>query len=258
MSLEALDTVVALLRRARHAIALTGAGISTRSGIPDFRSPQAGLWEQVNPAEVGSLYGFRHHPERFYNWIRPLAHLILNARPNTAHLALARLERNGYLKSIITQNIDMLHERAGSQTVYEIHGHLREMTCIHCFAVYPAEPLVNAFIEAGQVPTCSRCGHVLKPNVILLGEQLPARPLAAARREARRCDVMLVIGSSLEVYPAAELPLVAQRAGASLVFINLSATTLDPLADVVIHADVIDVLPHLADVLEDSAGYEPE
>ncbi len=258
MSLESLEPVIALLRRARYTVALTGAGISTRSGIPDFRSPRSGLWEQVNPAEVGSLYGFRHHPERFYHWIRPLARLILTASPNPAHLALARLERNGHLKSIITQNIDMLHERAGSRTIYEIHGHLRELTCIHCFAVFPAGPLVNTFVEAGQVPYCPRCGHVLKPNVILLGEQLPARALAAARREARQCDLMLVIGSSLEVYPAAELPLLAQRAGAALVFINLGSTALDPLADAVIHADVVDVLPRLADALEDRAAYEHE
>lgn len=255
MLAQLLDAVVALLRRSRYAVALTGAGISTRSGIPDFRSPRSGLWEQANPAEVASLYGFRHHPERFYTWIRPLAHTILNARPNPAHVALARLERSGHLKSVITQNIDMLHAQAGSQTVYEIHGHLRELTCIHCFAHFPAEPRIQAFMESGEVPRCPHCGHVLKPDVILLGEQLPARALAAARREARQCDAMLVIGSSLEVYPAAELPLLARRAGATLVFINLGETTLDAVADIVIHADVVEVLPWLADALEDESGH---
>lgn len=249
MRFESLDAAIALLRRARYPVALTGAGISTRSGIPDFRSPHSGLWEQANPAEVASLYGFRHHPERFYGWIRPLAHTILNARPNAAHVALARLEHSGHLRSVITQNIDMLHERAGSRMVYEIHGHLRELTCIHCFALFPAAPRIQAFVESGEVPVCPHCGHVLKPNVILLGEQLPARTLAAARREARQCDAMLVIGSSLEVYPAAELPLLAQRAGAALIFINLTETALDAVADVVIRADVVDVLPVLADAL---------
>lgn len=245
-----LEAALRLLRRARYLVALTGAGVSTRSGIPDFRSPHSGLWQQANPEEVASLHGFRRHPERFYAWIQPLARSILDAAPNPAHLALARLEQAGRLRSIITQNIDMLHERAGSRAVYEVHGHLREMTCIYCFAVYPAEPYIHAFIASGMIPHCPRCGHVLKPNVILLGEQLPARTLRAARCEVRRCDVLLVIGSSLEMYPAGELPVLAHRAGAALVFVNLRETALDSLATSVIRADVVDVLPQLADVLE--------
>lgn len=250
MTSPSLEAAIRLLRCARYPVALTGAGISTRSGIPDFRSPHSGLWEQVNPAEVASLHGFRHHPERFYAWIQPLAHDILNAAPNPAHLALARLEQAGRLKSVITQNIDMLHERAGSRTVHELHGHLREMTCIHCFAAFPAEPHIHAFLASETIPYCPRCGHVLKPNVILLGEQLPARTLSAARCEVRRCDVLLVIGSSLEMYPAGELPVLAYRAGAALVFVNLGETALDSLATSVIRADVVDVLPQLADALE--------
>ncbi|MEW6580568.1 MAG: NAD-dependent deacylase [Chloroflexota bacterium] len=250
MSSPSLEAAIRLLRRARYLVALTGAGISTRSGIPDFRSPHSGLWKQADPAQVASLHGFRRHPERFYAWIQPLAYTILDAAPNPAHLALARMERAGRLRSIITQNIDMLHERAGSRTVYEVHGHLREMTCIHCFAVFPAEPHIHTFIASGTIPYCPRCGHVLKPNVILLGEQLPARTLSAARCEVRRCDVLLAIGSSLEMYPAGELPVLAHRAGAALVFVNLRETALDSLADSVIRADVVDVLPQLADVLE--------
>lgn len=250
MSNTLIEAAITLLRRARHAVALTGAGHSTRSGIPDFRSPHSGLWEAANPAEVASLYGFKHHPERFYNWIRPYARTVLDARPNAAHVALARMERTGVLRSIITQNVDMLHTRAGSQTVHELHGHLREVTCIHCFAVYPAGPYIERFLEDGTIPTCPDCGHVLKPNVILFGEQLPAQALIAARRETQQCDVMLVAGSSLEVYPAADFPAQAKRSGAALIFVNFSATALDPLADVVIHADVVDILPQLADALE--------
>ena len=144
----------------------------------------------------------------------------------------------------------MLHTRAGSQTVYELHGHLREMTCIHCFAVYPAEAHIARFLESGEMPRCARCGHVLKPNVILFGEQLPAHTLAAARREARQCDVMLVAGSSLEVYPAAELPAMAKHFGAALIVVNLTPTALDPLADVVIYGNVAEVIPQLVDALE--------
>jgi NAD-dependent deacetylase len=246
---DALEAASALLRRARYVVALTGAGISTGSGIPDFRSPRSGLWERHDPAEVASIYGFRHNPARFYNWIRPLARTILEAEPNPAHFALARMERRGLLRSIITQNIDLLHSRAGSQTVHEVHGHLRTVTCIHCFREYDCRPYLVALLETGAVPSCPACGNALKPNVILFGEQLPARALSAARRDAARCDVMLVVGSSLEVYPAADLPAFAHRNGAKLIFVNLMETALDSLAQVVIHGDAVDVLPHLADAL---------
>lgn len=250
MTTEGFDAALSLLKRATYLVALTGAGISTRSGIPDFRSPDSGLWEHANPAEVASIYGFKHHPERFYNWIRPLAHTILGASPNAAHLALARMEATGRLKSLITQNIDMLHTRAGSGTIYEVHGHLREVTCIFCFKAYPARPYIERFLDTGELPVCPECGHALKPNVILYGEQLPAHAFAAARRESRQCDVMLVVGSSLEVYPAGDLPAIAHRAGASLIIVNLGQTAADALADVIIHADAVDVLPQLADALE--------
>jgi NAD-dependent deacetylase len=247
---ELLEAAINRLRRAKHTVALTGAGISTPSGIPDFRSPQSGLWEQHNPAEVASIYGFRHDPKGFYDWIRPLAHMILEAQPNAAHIALARMEAIGKLQSVTTQNIDMLHTRAGSRVVYELHGHLREATCIHCFRVYPARPLIDAFLESGRIPTCPDCGHILKPNAILYGEQLPAHALIPAQRDARMCDVMLVAGSSLEVYPAADLPVIARRSGASLIFVNLSETPIDSLAEIIIHADVADALPHIASALE--------
>ena len=251
MSPSPLEKAIALLRHARYLVAFTGAGISTPSGIPDFRSPHSGLWEQHDPAEVASLYGFRLRPERFYNWIRPLAHTILTAEPNPAHRALVRMEASGRLKSVITQNIDMLHTRAGSGTVIEVHGHLRKMTCIHCFSVVDAQEHIQAFLQSGTIPTCARCGHALKPNVILFGEHLPAVAFQSARHEARQCDVMLVAGSSLEVFPAAELPLIARRGGAALIFVNLTPTPFDSLAEVVIHANVADILPQLAAAMED-------
>jgi NAD-dependent deacetylase len=244
------ETALNLLQNAEYVVALTGAGISTRSGIPDFRSPGSGLWEHHDPAEIASLYGFKRHPERFYEWIRPLAGLIFDAVPNPAHIALARMEAIGRLKSVITQNIDMLHMRAGSQTVYELHGNLREVTCIHCFEVYPASDYIPPFLYHSKLPRCPHCGNVLKPNVILFGEQLPAQALIAARREARRCDVMLVIGSSMEVYPAAGLPVLARQSGASLIVVDLRETSLDALAQVVIHGDAVDVLPQLVGALE--------
>jgi NAD-dependent deacetylase len=243
---ELAQQAIELLAASRHAVALTGAGISTPSGIPDFRSPDSGVWRNANPMEVATIYAFRHRPQAFYDWIRPLARLTLAAQPNAAHLALAEMETRGLLKSVITQNIDMLHTRAGSKTIYEVHGHLRQATCLRCYQVYDAAPIINDFVENGIAPLCTACGGVLKPNVILFGEQLPVRILQHAQREAKICDLMLVAGSSLEVAPAGDLPLLAKKHGARLIFVNYEETHLDPLADVCIHADVVDVLPRLA------------
>lgn len=234
-----------LLRQAKHVVALTGAGVSTASGIPDFRSPTSGLWERANPLEVASIYAFRQRPQDFYDWIYPLADLTLAAEPNPAHVALAQLERHGPLQTLITQNIDMLHTRAGSESVLEIHGHMRELTCLRCYEIIPSADILETFLETGETPLCA-CGGVLKPNVILFGEQLPVRTMNKAKKETRACDLMLVAGSSLEVAPAGDLPLLAQQTGSRLVIVNHTETHVDGLADVVIHADVVDILPLLA------------
>jgi NAD-dependent protein deacetylase/lipoamidase len=241
-----IDRAADLLRHARHAVALTGAGVSTCSGIPDFRSPGSGLWEQVDPLQVASVFAFRRRPEAFFDWIRPLAHCLLEAQPNPAHIALAQLEAAGLLKAVITQNIDGLHQKAGSQCVLEVHGHLREATCIRCYRVFPTERFIEAFLAEGGVPRCPECGNVLKPNVILYGEQLPAAVMQAAQRHMRWCDVMLVAGSSLEVVPASDLPRLAQHNGARLILVNLQPTYMDAEADVMLHADVAKVLPQIA------------
>ncbi len=236
-----------LLREASYAVAMTGAGVSTPSGIPDFRSPDSGLWTKVDPFAVASLFAFRLHPQDFYDWIRPLARLIVEAQPNPAHQALARLEAAGLIKAVITQNIDGLHQRAGSQRVYEVHGHVREATCVRCYRVVPADSLIEKFVEDGQVPRCT-CGGLLKPNVILFGEQLPLQVLTAARKDVNACDLMLVAGSSLEVEPAADLPLAALGHDARLIIVNYQPTYLDERADVVIHADVAEILPRIVDM----------
>jgi NAD-dependent deacetylase len=243
---ELIDQAVALLRQSRHAVSLTGAGISTPSGIPDFRGTGSGLWENTDPMEVASIYAFRERPESFYNWVRPFARLILDAEPNAAHLALTQLQEHGPLKCIITQNIDMLHTRAGSRNVFEVHGHLRQATCLQCLNIYDAEPILSEFIASGEVPRCPRCGGVLKPNAIFYGELLPVEVFNQAREHIEECDLMLVAGSSLEVVPASELPMLAKRMGASLIIVNLEETYMDDRADVVIRGDVVDVLPSLA------------
>ncbi len=252
--MQDLDNLVTraaeLLRQANHAVAVTGAGHSTPSGIPDFRSPDSGLWTQVDPFAVASIFAFRLRPKAFYDWIRPLARLMLEARPNPAHYALARLEAAGVIKSIITQNIDGLHQQAGSRHVHEVHGHMREATCIRCYQAVSSESLIGEFLDRRQVPRCT-CGGVMKPNVILFGEQLPLPVWAAARQSTRDCDLMLVVGSSLEVEPVADLPLMALGLGARLIIVNYQSTHLDQQADVVIHADLAEVLPRIADTAVD-------
>ena len=247
---ETITRAAALIQRSRHAIAFTGAGISTPSGIPDFRSPESGLWNNAEAFAVASLYGFRQNPQAFYNWIKPLVRLTRAAQPNPAHLMLAKLEQEGMLRSVITQNIDALHTRAGSQNVHELHGHMREVTCIRCFKVYPAEPIIDQFLEDGEVPHCPGCGAVLKPNVVLFGEALPNRPFTAAREQARKSDLVLIVGSSLEVAPACDLPLLATQNGAKLMIINREPTPADYLAEVVIHDDAAVILPQISRRLE--------
>lgn len=237
-----------LFRAARFAVALTGAGVSTASGIPDFRSPGSGLWEQADPYEVASLDGFVRRPAAYYAWVRPLARVIRAARPNPAHLALAEMERRGLLKGIITQNIDGLHQVAGSQEVLELHGSHREATCLKCLQIMPASRYMDQVIETGEVPLCE-CGGVLKPNTVLFGEMLPVGTFYRAEQAARQCDLMLVAGTSLEVAPASNLPVLAVSHGAGLILVNRQRTSLDDRATVVIHDDVARVLPAVVQAL---------
>lgn len=239
------------LRYSESIVAFTGAGISTPSGIPDFRSPQSGLWQSVDVMKVASIFGFRHNPEAFYKWVEPLARITFHALPNPAHHALVSLEQLGKLRAIITQNIDMLHTRAGSSTVYELHGHMREATCVKCFAVYDGHPVMEKFLQDGLVPRCPACGGVLKPNVILFGEQLPVSEFNGARKVSRKADVMLIIGSSLEVAPASDLPVLARQNGARLVIINMEATALDDYADIIIRGDAAEILPSIVQSLKE-------
>ncbi|MCS6834684.1 MAG: NAD-dependent deacylase [Anaerolineae bacterium] len=247
-SAEQIAQAARLIQAAQRIVAFTGAGISTPSGIPDFRSPTSGLWTHADPMSVASIFGFRQNPQAFYDWVRPLARTILAAQPNAAHLALTRLEALGKLHSVITQNIDMLHHRAGNQQVYELHGHLREATCIQCFKLYSAQTILGRYMHDGVVPLCQECGGVLKPNVILFGEQLPIRQLQGAQDAAKKADLMIVIGSSLEVAPASDLPWLTKRSGGKLIIVNFEVTHLDEVADLVIHDDASLVLPAILSV----------
>jgi len=238
-----IDYIADLLRKSKRAVVLTGAGISTPSGIPDFRSEGTGLWSRDEPMEVASLSTFRTEPERFFVWFRPLASLIFNADPNPAHIGLAKLEQAGRIHSIITQNIDNLHQKAGSQNVIEMHGTLRTLSCTQCFQKEQSVKYIKAFVEQGELPYCPNCGGILKPDAILFGEQLPQKAWFEAQRNSRECDLMLVAGSSLEVLPVAGLPMQAIDRGAHLVILNNETTYLNVRADVVIQEELAAIIP---------------
>lgn len=236
-----------LFRKAERAVILTGAGISTPSGIPDFRSEGTGLWSRDEPLEVASLTTFRTNPEKFYAWFRPLASQIFTAKPNQAHITLATLEQAGHIRSVATQNIDTLHQKAGSKKVIELHGTSATLSCTQCFQQVEALPYLKPFVEKGQIPHCPNCGAVLKPDVILFGEQLPQKAWFEAQRDSRACDLMVVAGSSLEVMPVAGLPMQALDRGAHLVIINNTPTYLDVRADAVLRGDVAEIIPAIAE-----------
>jgi NAD-dependent deacetylase len=244
-SYTAIEDAAELVRKAKRAVVLSGAGISTPSGIPDFRSEGTGLWSRDEPLEVASLTTFRVAPERFFEWFRSLAGQIFYANANAAHLALAQLEEAGHVKTIITQNIDALHQKAGSKCVIETHGTMKTLTCTRCYKKFEAESYLESFITAGKIPTCS-CNGILKPDVILFGEQLPHSAWIQAQRAARQCDLMLVAGSSLEVLPVAGLPMQALDRGAHLIIINNTPTYVNVRADVVIMDDVASTIPEIA------------
>lgn len=235
-----------LLRSAQRIVVLTGAGISTASGIPDYRSPNTGFWQQKNPIEIASASAFRTHPERFYHdWLRPIALYCLNAQPNPAHLALAHLEQAGKLSAIITQNIDRLHHRAGSNNVIELHGSLSDFHCPRCAKTFPGNSLYQQLIEDDRIPYCPNCQVILKPNIVLFGDNLSQANWQKATQYSQECDLMLVVGSSLNVGPANALPYLAIETGAPLIILTRSETPLDEQATLILHEDIVSALPLL-------------
>ncbi|GAB4495725.1 MAG: NAD-dependent protein deacylase Cob2 [Anaerolineales bacterium] len=242
---NSIEIAIDLIARARRAVALTGAGISTPSGIPDFRSLDSGLWKRYNPMQVATLSAFRYRPEKFFEWLREVAAEVRMAQPNPAHIALAQLEAAGYLAAIVTQNMDGLHQRGGARRVYEVHGTLNTVTCIRCYQQFSSEPFIKPFLQSGTIPQCPDCNGILKPDIILFEEQLPVKTWMNARAVCRECDLMLVIGTSLEVMPVAGLPMQALEHNAPLILINHSPTYLDVRAEVILRENVAQVLPHI-------------
>jgi NAD-dependent protein deacetylase/lipoamidase len=230
--------VAELIRAAGPVVALTGAGVSVPSGIPDFRSPGTGLWENVDPMEVAHIDVFRRDPERFWHFYGHRFQTLDDREPNAAHRALARLEDAGLLNAVITQNIDRLHARAGSRELVEVHGSIAHSSCERCSARYAlAEVRARQAADPAGIPRCD-CGQPLKPGVVLFGEYLPVAALTRAEHLAAAADVMLCIGSSLEVYPVAQLPAMTLEAGGQIVIITQGPTPYDGRATVRCSGDV--------------------
>jgi NAD-dependent deacetylase len=235
--------LAALIRQQQPCVVLTGAGVSTESGIPDFRSA-TGIWANVDPFEVASVHAFQRDPARVWSFYRERIQVVRDAEPTAAHLALADLERRGLVQAVITQNIDTLHERAGSRDVVEVHGSIRSAQCLGCLWTEPADAVL-AQLEDSRAPTCPQCGEVLKPGVVLFGELLPADAMERATQLARSARLMLVVGSSLEVWPVAGLPLEAR----AFAIVNRGPTALDDRATLKIDAAAGETLSAVLDAL---------
>lgn len=231
--------LASLIREASSVVALTGAGISVPSGIPDFRSPGTGLWENVDPAEVAHIDAWRADPERFWHFYGNRFQTLEGKAPNGAHRALVELERRGRLDAVITQNIDRLHRRAGTQHLVEVHGSIDTSSCLACSARFPIAE-VRARLEDSpiSVPACE-CGAPLKPDVVLFGEWLPEGALEEAYALAAGADVLLCVGTSLEVHPIAQLPGVTRQNGGAVALITQGPTPWDGRCTVKLDGDVV-------------------
>jgi len=229
-----MNTLNKLISDSHYITAFTGAGISAESGIPTYRDKD-GLWNKYDPSKYADIRYFKKDPSYYWKFFRDIRSASFeNARPNQAHLALSVLEREKKLKSIITQNIDGLHQEAGSSQVLELHGSSRSFSCLSCDKMYDLNSALR-LLKKTLPPECDECGGILRPDVILFGEALPQDVLYQATEATRHCDLFLVIGSSLLVQPAASLPVLAKENHAKLVIINMESTPLDSMADLVIH-----------------------
>ena len=224
--------LVELIRELGPAVVLTGAGMSTESGIPDFRSA-SGLWAEVDPFEVASIDAFRRDPLRVWRWYGPRIGGLLAAEPNAGHLALAALEHAGHVAAVVTQNIDLLHTRAGSEDVTEVHGSIARFVCLACGGEEQLDAVL-AQLETREAPLCTSCGSILKPGVVMFGELLPVDAMTRAELLCSEASLLIVVGSSLQVWPVAGLPGATLRAGGAVAVVNLDETPYDADAAAVV------------------------
>ncbi|MHA1688867.1 MAG: SIR2 family NAD-dependent protein deacylase [Promethearchaeota archaeon] len=239
-----------LILESKNIVALTGAGMSTESGIPDFRSPGTGLWTKVDPDEFASIHSYVSSTSKNLKFMLEMGTTIFRAKPHKGHKALTRLQKMGKLKGVLTQNIDGLHSKARTKNVIELHGTANESICLRCKRVYPITTLINQVLRGKNSPICEECGGLLKPNAIFFGEPLESAVLRKADEMIANIDLMIVLGSSLLVYPVAFYPHKAIAVGAKLAIINIQPTEMDHQAEVVIHDKIGDVLPQIVDRVE--------
>lgn len=245
MSLEEIKKATKLIKDSSKTMVLTGAGISTESGIPDFRSPGTGLWENIDPMEALSTSVLYNDTEKFYKEGFNMLLNMTDAEPNRAHYALAEMERLGYIKGVITQNIDNLHYKAGSKYILEVHGNTREGSCIKCGTIVDLNILINKVNNKEIPPKCDKCGGILRPDVVFFGDMLPD-DFNIALQEVETSDLLIVIGSSLMVSPVNYIPQVAKK----LIIINMEPTIMDSLAETTIHDKAGKVLETIIEELE--------
>ncbi len=242
---EKIAEAARMLATAEYPVCFTGAGISAESGVPTFRGPD-GLWEKHDPQKAVSLSSFRNQPEAFWDFARELV-ITSGASPNPGHQALARLEEQQILKTVITQNIDMLHQQAGSKNVLELHGSLEKADCRDCGARYSWQEL-EKILKRDETPECRNCSSLrIKPRIVFFGERLPEKVLENAWQEAQQADLMLVIGSSLQVYPAAGIPDLTLQAGGKLIYINADRGSRPEIFQLILTGRAGSILPRLAD-----------
>jgi NAD-dependent deacetylase len=245
-----IKAVASKIKNSKDIVVFTGAGISAESGIPTYRG-EDGLWSKYDPNIYANITYFHQDPSYYWNFFREVRYpMIKKVKPNKAHQALAELETTGYLRTVITQNIDGLHQEAGSSSVIELHGTTRIIYCLNCSHEYSMDE-VFSLLEVQIPPLCSECKGQLRPAVVFFGEALNSEILRLAFEEAENCDLLIAVGSSLVVYPAADIPLIAKQGGGTLVLINKQKTPLDVMADYVINDEAGRILPQIIRILKD-------
>jgi NAD-dependent deacetylase len=249
---EKIGSLADMIVESRRVVVFTGAGVSTESGIPDFRSP-GGIWDRFDPDEFTIQRFLSSTETRAKQWRLLIeSGLIVDALPNPAHVAIAEIEKMGKLSCVITQNIDNLHQKAGNspEKVFELHGNMNWVICLNCHSRYPL-PEIRKRIDLGSgPPLCEKCSGILKPDVVFFGEALPPLVLSDAIRHSRECDLLIAVGSSLVVYPAAYMPVYAKEAGARVVIVNLTATSYDMMVDEVINRKAGEVMARVMEAVQ--------
>lgn len=248
MSHEQIHQAAILIANAQRVACLTGAGVSAESGVATFRDAETGYWSRFDPTQLASQAGFARDPGLVWRWYMERLHRVSQeASPNAGHIALAQIEKMAPHFTLITQNVDALHEEGGSKNVHHLHGSIHRFRCNECGTLYALQPEDH---RAAQPPSCSACGGLVRPDVVWFGEMLPKVEIDTARAAAKACDVMLVVGTSGIVYPAAELPQVAQAHGATVIDVNPEPSALSGMADIFLQGPSGEILPRLVDAMQ--------